>query len=285
MAKGRKRILANSVVTLATLLAYYATTLSPQKHLWAGFWALSVPLMLLTQILFAAHWFLQKSWWIVLPLCTLVLGYPHFKSSINFSFKSPKNHTENTFSVFSYNVKVFNAYNHLQGKDSINAKRLIQQVVEDSSDIKCLQEFFCEDSSKVFNTINRIKQEGKYKYIISPNLKKRHNYFGMAIFSKYPILKSGEIKFKKSYNRAHFADIKVKNKTVRVYNIHLQSISLDEDKMTNGNNYEELKKNYNNIFRRMQRGFLKRTQQVDLVIQHIKKSPYPVIVCGDFNDT
>ncbi|MCS6795843.1 MAG: endonuclease/exonuclease/phosphatase family protein, partial [Raineya sp.] len=168
---------------------------------------------------------------------------------------------------------------------SINAKKLIQQVVEDSSDIKCLQEFFCEDSSKVFNTIAKIKEKGKYFYAISPNKKERHNYFGIAIFSKYPIVRSGEIKFPKSLNRGQFADIVIHKDTIRVYNIHLQSISLDEEKMFDVASYEELKVSYNNVFSRLLRGFRMRAKQTDLVLSHLAHSPYPVIVCGDFNDT
>lgn len=185
----------------------------------------------------------------------------------------------------SYNVKVFNVYNHLQGKDSINAKSIIQQVVEDSSDIKCLQEFFCEDDSKVFNTIERIRQNKKYHYAIIPPKKKRKNYFGIAIFSKFPIVRAAEIPFPKSKNRGQFADILIRKDTIRIYNVHLQSMSIDEEKMFGNETYEELKKTYNSVFSRMRRGFYQRAVQTDLLIRHISQSPYPVILVGDFNDT
>ena len=35
----------------------------------------------------------------------------------------------------------------------------------------------------------------------------------------------------------------------------------------------------------MKRSYKKRAVQVDIIQKHIKKSPYPIIVCGDFNDT
>jgi endonuclease/exonuclease/phosphatase family metal-dependent hydrolase len=285
LAKGKKRIIANGSVAAFTLLAYFSTTISPADYWWAGFLALLVPLFIVANFVFLLHWFLQKSPKLLISLAVLILGFPFFKSSINFSFSSAKTRTSKSFTVLSYNVKVFNVYNHLQGKDSINAKNLIQQVVEDSSDIKCLQEFFCEDSSKVFNTIARIAQHKKYFYTITPIKQKRHNYFGLAIFSKYPIIKAGEIPFPQSRNRSHFADIKIGKDTLRVYNVHLQSISLDEEQMFSNESYEQLKKTYGNVFQRMKRGFQRRAKQTDLLIKHIQKSPYPVVICGDFNDT
>ena len=37
--------------------------------------------------------------------------------------------------------------------------------------------------------------------------------------------------------------------------------------------------------KRLKRAFVKRAKQADLIEASINTSPYPVIVCGDFNDT
>ncbi|MFW6224447.1 MAG: endonuclease/exonuclease/phosphatase family protein, partial [Bacteroidota bacterium] len=39
------------------------------------------------------------------------------------------------------------------------------------------------------------------------------------------------------------------------------------------------------LSQKLRHGFMERAQQVDFVSEHIHKSPHPVIVCGDFNDT
>lgn len=286
LRKGKKRLVANILVAIFSLFAYYCAYLSPDEHWWAGFMALGIPVLILANCIFLVHWFLHKSFKGLLSLAVLAVGYPFLESSISFSFrKNHKNRNPQTFSLMSYNVRVFNVYDHLQGKDSIHAKSIIRQVVEDSSDIKCLQEFFCEDDSKVFNTIERIRQNKKYHYAIAPTKEKRNNYFGIAIFSKFPIIRAKEITFPKSKNRGQYADILIGKDTVRIYNIHLQSISLDEEKMFSNENYEEFKKNYNNIFNRMRQGFRQRAVQTDLILAHIAKCSYPVIVVGDFNDT
>lgn len=282
---GQKRFAINLIGGILTGIAYYSCYLSPVEYTWAGFWAMTIPIWILFNLFFVLHWFLQKSWKATVSLFILATGYPFIASTIRFHFKSDTKIHTFTFSVLSYNVKVFNVYNHLQGKDSINAKKLIQQVVEDSSDIKCLQEFFCEDSSKVFNTIARIQEKWNYYYAISPRKDRRHNYFGLAIFSKYPIIHSGEIKFEQSLNRGQFADLVIHNDTIRIYNIHLQSMSLDEGKMFNSQDYENFKKNYSNVLAQLLKGFRMRAIQTNQILAHIAQSPYPVIVCGDFNDT
>ena len=39
------------------------------------------------------------------------------------------------------------------------------------------------------------------------------------------------------------------------------------------------------IVGRLKRAFIKRAEQVDSVARSMSQAPYPVIVCGDFNDT
>jgi endonuclease/exonuclease/phosphatase family metal-dependent hydrolase len=43
--------------------------------------------------------------------------------------------------------------------------------------------------------------------------------------------------------------------------------------------------NYKNIYRKLANAYRIRAQQARLIALEIGKSPYPVIVCGDFNDT
>ena len=39
------------------------------------------------------------------------------------------------------------------------------------------------------------------------------------------------------------------------------------------------------VFSKLRLAYVKRAEQARRVVEHIKTSPYPVIVCGDFNDT
>ena len=114
--------------------------------------------------------------------------------------------------------------------------------------------------------------------------------FGMATFSKYPIIQKKMIDFKESLNGSICSDIVVNHDTIRVYNCHLQSIRLRKDYNDlldslifnySEKQLDELK----DISVRMRQAYIQRADQVDIIKQDIRISPYPVIVCGDFNDT
>ena len=78
--------------------------------------------------------------------------------------------------------------------------------------------------------------------------------------------------------------------TVRIYNMHLQSIAFGA---TDYQYMDDLEKNKQtediehskSIGKRLKKAFIKRARQADLISESIAASPYPVIVCGDFNDT
>jgi endonuclease/exonuclease/phosphatase family metal-dependent hydrolase len=114
--------------------------------------------------------------------------------------------------------------------------------------------------------------------------------FGIATFSKYPIIHKEAIDFEESLNGCMSSDLVIGSDTVRVYNCHLQSIRLRKDYHDlldslifnySEKQLDELK----DISVRMKQAYIQRAEQADLLAKHIRSSPYPVIVCGDFNDT
>jgi endonuclease/exonuclease/phosphatase family metal-dependent hydrolase len=75
---------------------------------------------------------------------------------------------------------------------------------------------------------------------------------------------------------------------VRVFNIHLQSTRLrqkDIDFVLNNASELDNMDNYKNIYSKLAEAYRLRAQQARLIALEIGKSPHPVIVCGDFNDT
>jgi endonuclease/exonuclease/phosphatase family metal-dependent hydrolase len=84
------------------------------------------------------------------------------------------------------------------------------------------------------------------------------------------------------------SDIVVEKDTVRVFNVHLQSLRfsvLHKAYLENpGLNTEEDKRTSLNILEKFKLAFQRRKLQADRIRIEIDKSPYPVLVCGDFND-
>ncbi len=271
------------------LLCYASLWIPPgEGWWWAGFLSLSIPLVALSFLLWLLFWMPRRRLYAWLSVLWMLAATPtldgEFQLNWNSYAPSQGKTTGNMLSIMSYNVRVFNVYEHLQAEDSLISRQMIQWVSEHPAQIKCLQEIYNEDSSKVFNTVAKIAQKGKYNYYLAPlpsNNPYKVGYFGMGIFSVYPIVHSGylELGHRRS-NRAIFIDIVHEKDTVRIYNVHLASMSID----INGHTPASSKAaHWVNVLRKLKEGFIRRTHEQARLLEHIKRSPYPVIVCGDFN--
>jgi endonuclease/exonuclease/phosphatase family metal-dependent hydrolase len=111
----------------------------------------------------------------------------------------------------------------------------------------------------------------------------------MFIYTKFPIVNTGKIEFENTKgNCVQWVDVKIKNETFRIYNVHLQSIKFDErdyDIMKlNGNNDTIINK-AESIMLKMKEAWQVRAKQAELLKDHIESCPHKIILCGDFNDT
>jgi endonuclease/exonuclease/phosphatase family metal-dependent hydrolase len=93
----------------------------------------------------------------------------------------------------------------------------------------------------------------------------------------------------KNDNYCIFSDIVKNQDTFRVYNVHLQSIKLNKSDYIsiddNGDLVQEKKAVVENVVKKLKRAYHLRASQARKVSEHSLESPYPVIICGDFNDT
>ena len=215
------------IILFLSLIAYLSVFVSPQYLWFAGFITYSIPLFLAYHTFTLSYFLVKKKYKQgFVSLVFLGIAYPFLFAG--FSMHLPEfGTTAGSFSVLTYNVRIFNVYE--QGnQDYKHSKDVIQWVKNDESEIKCLQEFYNSDENKIFNTTEKISRQGLYHYYVETGSKLNSgNGFGLAIFSKFPILEKGELKFKKkTQNQVIFADVKMDNEVVRVYNIHLESMNI-----------------------------------------------------------
>lgn len=188
---------------------------------------------------------------------------------------------------------LFDLYNWTNNKE--NRNNILSNLAEINPDILCLQEFYTSEEKGDFNNIEAIKNLMKTKYFhceYTATLREL-DHWGIATFSKYPIVNQGKIVFNtKSNNVCIYSDIVINQDTVRVYNIHLQSISFSkgdnkflDDVFSKEQDAKDEIWNSRRILRRLKRAFLMRAKQVEIVATHIKTCRYKIILCGDFNDT
>ena len=283
-------------VVVGWLLLTIVTMRIPSYYLWpTGFFLFTTPIPLILNLFFLIYWGFRRSKLFLLPLLVLVLTWNYYQRglTINFGGGSASELQAETSSapvsldVLSYNVRIFNTYAHLHDKDFANSRNMIQWVAKNQADVYCLQEFYNEPQSPVYNAVQKIvKKYGKYYFISNTLINRVNGQFGMAIISKYPIINKGTIKFEKlTQNHAMFADLKVNKDTIRVYNFHLQSMSIEEQDIIKTYREQNLfGKDLRKLLGRLKGGFIKRSYQVNTLYDHLKESPYPVIVCGDLND-
>nr|WP_262904551.1 endonuclease/exonuclease/phosphatase family protein [Hymenobacter lucidus] len=196
--------------------------------------------------------------------------------------------------LLSANVRIFNVYPQLRDQDLGSSRKFIQWLAENPADIVCLQEFYNEPATaktsdgKVFRSVEQIgRQAGREAFVSKTLTNRAGSEFGMAIFSRFPIVKRGTISFDRlTQNHAMFVDLRLPaGDTIRVYNFHLQSMSMDEkDIVDSYSSKEGLKKKGLGLMRRFKRGLVARSVQVDTLVQRFERCRYPMLLCADLND-
>ena len=253
----------NSVFATVLLLSYVLPFISPKTIPALAVFSLFVPLLFILNITFFVYWLLKAHKNAFLSLVVLVIGW--FISPPLIKFSGKEIILNNDLKVMSYNVRLFNHYKHLD--DVTTEQKIYEFINNENPDVITMQEFYRSELLDI---------KLPYKYI---KTKSKANKFGLAIYSKYPIVNSGSLNFKKSANNTIFADI-VKNKdTIRVYNVHLESLKINPEEVNFG------QKDSERLFKRLANGFEKQVAQAELILQHEYSWKGKKIICGDFNNT
>ncbi len=283
----RIMLAANGLLVAYSFFAFLSIHIPPSRFWFAGFVTLSIPVLLLVHILLIVYWLWRKpKKWAWLSVMALAMALPLLERTFAWHWREQKPAAPN-FKVLSFNTQLFNAHDYFNVGDKTKSKNAIEWLRNNDADIKCLQEFYDQDGSRTFNSISKIARTGDYNYYITPLFQEDHNwkgFYGVAIFSKFPIVNTGDIVFdKRTLNKGIFVDVKIGGDTVRIFNVHLFSMSIRAEKLEFKDNYEETKSGYTDVLKRLKKGFVAHSRQVTTLDRYVRNSPHPVIVCGDFN--
>lgn len=282
-------LIAILFIHVLALFAFASTYYSPEKYPTLSLVALSIPFWLVLELVIGILCLWLRPWGWLLPWLVLLMGF-HFLRSI-FSlglFHTRELPQDKAFSVLSYNVHVFNKYAHLQKQKPNNTEDMLKWIVQHPAEVKCFQEFMHLEGDAQFNTLERLGTQQGYQYQVSypQSLKNKKGYFGIAIMSNLPIVKSGDFPLQTQWHvRGVYADIKTPKDTVRIINVHLQSFVLNQDTLFRAS--PSLKTNYQRwlaLLRKIRHANAKRAEQYVFLEKFIKESPHPIILTGDFNE-
>lgn len=227
-----------------------------------AFLSLTVPLLVILNILAFLFWlFLKRSiLWHV--LAALVIGYISLGTFVQIRDDEGPSSLVVGLKVMSYNVQGFNEFEPLKRKHV--GQDIIEFIQDEAPDIICFQEYGRSWYKKLKN----------YPYMSQTPYGKDRVI--QAIFSNYPIVGEGSLDFPNSTNNAIYADILYKGDTLRVYNVHLESLNIRPNNLK--------REASGKLFGRLQNSFSKQHVQAELLRQHAKGSPYRNIFCTDMNN-
>ena len=280
-------VIVNIMAALFLILACLCSFVNPETIWWIGFFGLAYMYLLVINVCFLVFWiFSSKKIIILISLIPILIGWPFIGKNIQFFKKEiPLEMMDRSFNVLSFNIQGFEQMNTEQ-RDG-NMLNIFDFIHEKDPDIICLQEF----------KVSNLERNMSEKYILkklnkTPYYHKflNQSYNGVATFSKFPIIHEKLVYTDNTTNVCIFSDLLIGIDTVRVFNIHLKSIGFHHEETDWLNNV--VKKEFGksdlrtaiSIIRQIRAASFERAVQVEILVSHIERSPYPVIICGDFND-
>lgn len=280
---------------LMVILSFFMTELNPEDFGFAPFLAYGLPAFILLNLSYLLLVFYKKKYWLICGLF-LFIGLWGLKNTFAINTSNEKADLR----VMSYNVRLFDVYNWLQRatwddweerKDNgLILDSIYKTVLAQEADILCFQEYFNQPRG-AYKTKKMFKKSG-YKHVNAAySFKEKGSQYGMATFSKHPIIHKEYIPFKNAQNNGILISDIVKNSdTIRVFNMHLQSFKFGSDdyKYLRGlkdSTIEALNiPKTKSLVQRLNKGFKKRTQQLQRLLAETAQCPYPYIICTDLNE-
>ena len=251
---------ANIATILLMLLAGYSDRLNPVDHPILSVMGMTFPIFLLANLLFLFFWLTvkwKKAW---IPIAGFAAAYVPITlfMPLNMRQDVPKG----TIKLISYNVCTYGGnYKYDHGFDTV-----FSYLEREKADIVCLQEDVDTWRRFVFQRYQKI-----YPYNDTTVLHQNALTFnGVGIHTRFPIIRKERIWYPSNTNGSVAYYLNTGKDTLLVINNHLEGTHLSDEER---NNY----KGNNNA---------RRAPQAEAVHRYIEEHrQYPIIVCGDFNDT
>lgn len=284
--------LINLVFVVLLLLSYLAAYISPQQWWPLAFFGLGYPFFLIVNLFFFFFWSFRTRLFAFVSLAAILVGWNVLWAHVQISGQKEAVIDPAAIRVMTFNVKQFRGTSG--SKPVSRIEEFVSLAGESKADVIVFQEFFSQNTTFESN-LERIKKATGLKYCTY----RTYFSFGkpsaprhcLVTFSRFPIVASAEI-VKGRRRVALMTDLAVAGKTVRLINAHFRSNYLNEQdlklvdpEMNGDNDSEAWREGSKKIYWKLRKAFIDRALHADLVAVEVARSPFPVILAGDFNDT
>jgi len=300
MGKSGKRsflktflFIINLLFIAGLLLSYSAAYISPARYWIFPFFGIAYPVFLIVNILFVILWIILLKKRFLFSLIAILIGFNFLLGIFPFRFSADQPVPSGSFRVLTFNV------HSLYGKTNRNYNPITPSMVmefisREKPDVLCIQELFAagKDYKVILENVSRKINIEHYYFHNYYNIPDINNLNAIVIFSRFPIVRTGSITFRNKNTMAIYIDIVKDKDTIRVYNVHLESFRFGNDDYSfyshlTGPASDDIKITEGSlkIFGKLKKAFVLRAEQVEILEREVSGSHYPVILCGDFNDT
>lgn len=302
-SKGKRKIsiptrimlFVNVFFVFLLICSLLSSIISPVTFWPLAFAGIAYPFILIVNLFFVLFWVVFLKKYFILSLVTIAIGYTQFNSWVQFHSSSENIIHEDVLKVMSYNVRLFDLFNWINSNQETKLRTdIFSELQKEAPDVLCIQEYY-NGKKRSLNYADTIKGLCHFNYYSDAYIDNGRKVlpFGLATFSKYPIISNQKYTFKQGYeNFCVITDIVKGRDTLRILNTHLESVRFGKEDYVfvnelakNSGKNNDITQGSKVIFSKMKKAFQKRAVQVMELAEIIHSSPYRVILCADFNDT
>ena len=274
---------ANIAAVLLMLVVGYAGHFYPPDHPLLSTLGLTFPVFLVLNVLFVLFWVVFKWRMLWIPIAGFLLAYIPISTYV--PINPHQDVPDGSLKVLTYNVCAYGG----NGKYKDGFERILDYLTEQQADIVCLQEDVDTWRRYVMNRFERL-----YPYNDTTVLTQSSKALnGVGIHTRFPILRKERIEYESTGNGSVAYYLKVGRDTLLVINNHLEGTHLSindrtqyKDILRGEKEMDTARAESKLLADKLGKSAAKRAVEADAVRQYVEQhSQYPVIVCGDFNDT